>query len=327
MHTPTTILLTGATSQIGLGLARALSARGDRVRCLVRSPKKADLLAGLAVEKVAGDLDAPESLGPALADVDAVFHVAGLASYWSRRFDEVRRANVDGTRHLLDAARAAGVRRVVLTSSIVTLGPVAGDGHGDETAPQREQGIPYYDTKLAAERMVLGAKDVEGVAVNPGIIVGGDDLKGNGAKLLLPLVRGTLRAVPPGAVTLSVLDDVVAGHVAALDRGRAGERYVLGGTTGTYREVFARIAAALGRPAPRRVLGPAALALAGAAQELAAAVTGREPDLTRQLAATMCWNRRFRSDKAARELGYAPRPLEEGVEACRRWYEARGELR
>lgn len=324
---PTTILLTGATSQIGLGLARTLAARGDRVRCLVRSPKKAELLDGIDVERVAGDIDAPESLGPAMAGVEAVLHVAGLASYWRRRAEEVRRVNVDGTRHVLDAARAAGVRRVVLTSSIVTLGPVAGDGHGDETAAQRELGVAYYDTKLAAERMVLGARDLEGVSVNPGIIVGGDDLKGNGGKLILPVYQGRLRAVPPGAVTMTVLDDVVAGHVAALDRGRAGERYVLGGTTGTYQELFARIAAALGRPAPRHVLGPAALQLAGAAMELAARVTGREPELTRQLAATMCWNRRFRSDKAVRELGYRPSPFEAGVEACRRWYEARGELR
>lgn len=321
-----TVLLTGATSQIGIGVARALAARGERVRCLVRSPRKAELLDGLTVERVAGDINAPESLGPAMAGVDVVFHIAGLASYWDRRAEEVRRVNVDGTRNVLDAAVAAGVRRVVLTSSVVTLGPVAGDGLGDETAPQRDLGIPYYDTKLASERMVLSARGVEGVAVNPGIIVGGDDHKGNGGRLLIPLYRGRTRAVPSGGATMSVLKDVVAGHVAAMDRGRPGERYILGGTVGSYLELFARVARALGCPAPRHVLGPTALRLAGAAMECAALVTGREPDLTRQLAGTLCWNRRFSSDKAARELGYSPSPLEEGVEECRRWYEARGEL-
>lgn len=326
MTEPRSILLTGATSQIGLGLARALAARGDRVRCLLRSPGKAGLLATLPVETVAGDIDRPESLGPAMAGVDAIFHIAGLASYWAPRADEVRRVNEDGTRNVLAAAVAAGVRRIVLTSSVVTLGPVPGDGIGDETAPQRPLGIPYYDSKLAAEQMILSARGIEGLAVNPGIIMGGEDLKGNGGRLIRPIQRGEMRSAPPGAVTMSVRADVVAGHIAALDRGRPGERYILGGTVGSYRELFERIARALGCAPPWRVFRPLELRLGGAALEAVARLTNKEPMMTPDLATTMCWNRRFSSDKAVRELGYRPTPLEVGVQECRRWYEEQGEL-
>ena len=322
------VLVTGGTGQLGSEVARALVARGDAVRCLVRDPTRSRLLDGVEVERVRGDVTAPDSLGPAVAGCDAVVHLAGVVSYapGSRALQEA--VNVGGTLHLLDAAAAAGVQRFVHTSSIAAIGYVAGSGEGDEDTPFNWApfGLGYMDTKRESEALVLADDRVEGIAVNPGIVFGARDLHHNGGRMLLQVAAGGPPAVPPGATTCATLSDVGAGHLLALDRGRPGRRYVLGGTTGTFAEIFARVAAVLGRPAPARVAPRAALVAFGAVQELKARITGGEPPLTRSLAKVSCRNRRYRSDRAIAELGYAPSPLEDGIRACRDWYRAEGLL-
>ena len=299
-------------------------ARGERVRCLVRNPNTAQLLEGVGVELAQGDVTRPESLEAACRDMDSVIHAAGIISYWSRRRAELQEVNVEGTRNLLRAANSAGVQRFLLTSSIAAVGWVAGEGEGDEDTPFNWEGVGYCETKAEAESLALGWEGLETLAVSPGIILGQGDVNQNGGRVLLQLQQGQLAAAPRGSTTVANLDDVVAGHLAALDRGTPGQTYILGGTTLSFLDFFGKVAGVIGATAPQRTANAALLNTVALAQEAAAAFSGKEPRLTRQLVALSTRNRTYSSAKAREALGYTPRPLAEGIEACWRWYRDKG---
>lgn len=315
------ILVTGATGQLGGALVAALRAEGREVRCLVRQPGDAGALRVLGASVVQGDVTEPESLGPALAGVRAVFHLAGAISYEEADRAWLERVNLAGTRHVLAAAAAAGVSRLVLTSSIATLGWVEGDSLGDEQTAFNwgAESNPYFDTKRAAEALALAEERLEVCAVNPGVVLGAGDVNRNGARMLEQLAAGQVPGVPVGATTLANLEDVVQGHLVALERGRPGERYVLGGTELSFAELFTRLAAVVGVSPPGRRLSPWLLHGAARVQALAHALGGPPPRLTPALVRITARNRRYSSDKARAELGYAPGPLERGAEACWSW--------
>lgn len=321
------ILVTGATGQLGSAVARALKDRGDEVLCLVRNPDALGVLDDdLAVHP--GDVTDPASLRAAVAGCQAVVHLAGIVSYWPPKDELLRAVNVEGTRKLLEAATDAGVERFLLTSSIAALGWVRDGDVGDEDTPYNWDGlgVTYCETKKAQQDLVLATSTLNPVAVLPGICFGAKDLHQNAGRMLINVAKGTLPGSPPGATTAAVLDDVVAGHLLALDRGKRGEAYVLGGTTATFHELFGRIAAVLGVPAPKRVLSRFVMRTAAAVQASKAIFTGEEPQLTQALAEMSVRNRRYSSDKARGQLGYTTRPLEDGIEACAAWYRERGWL-
>lgn len=322
------VLVTGVTGQIGSAIAEALSARGDQVKGLVRDPQKLGVLSPGALEVTPGDVTNTESLRRAVDGVDVVVHAAGVVSYWHRRDGEQLRVNVEGTRNVLAAAREAGVRRLLLTSSIATLGWLPPGEIGDETTEFNWHGLgaTYMETKREAEALVLAETGLETLAVNPGITLGAGDLRRNGGRILFQVYAG-VPGVPPGFTTVASLQDVVEGHLAAVDRGRSGERYILGGHALSYVELFAKIAAVLGKPAPARVLPRRVLRGYARFQVAAASLRRREPQMTPLLVEISSRNRRYHSSKAMRELGYAPRPLETGIEACARWYRDQGLLR
>lgn len=319
------VLVTGGTGQIGGAVARALAARGDTVRCLVRDPARPGNLNGLDVEVVQGDITQPATVRAATDGVDAVVHAAGVVSYWARKAAFQYEVNVTGTQHVLDAAADAGVRRLLFTSSIAALGHVTDADHGSEETPFNwgGMGLAYMETKHAAQTLVLDDDRLETLAVLPGIAFGEGDLNDNGLRVLRGVAANRMRPTRSGATTAACLDDIVAGHLAALDRGTSKRAYVLGGWTGSFHALFALAAEIVGAPVPDYV-PPAAVKTFARVQELKAWFTGVEPPVTRALVEVAQKNRKYSSARAVEELGYSPRPLQDGMRAALQWAQDNG---
>jgi len=249
-------LVTGATGFVGSHLTRLLVERGCSVRALYRSEKKRSVLDGLEYEAIAGDLDDSALLADACADCGVVFHVAAKADYWKDDDrDALWRINVDGTRNLLTAARLAGVRRVIFTSSASTIGIRPGDAPADESdafnlPPER---FPYAWSKVKAEEVVAEfvADGMDIVTLNPTVIIGPGDLNAISGSFVIETARWQW-LVPMASGGLAVIDvrDVAAAHLNAVERGRSGERYILNSANLSYRDWFQMIAQACGVRAP-----------------------------------------------------------------------------
>jgi dihydroflavonol-4-reductase len=306
-------LVTGASGFIGSHVVAALLAAGAEVRGFDRR----------APADVVGDVRDADALASAMRGCDAVFHLAALYSYSRAHAREMQAINVDGTRAVLDAAARAGVRRVVHTSSCATCGPVAGRAATEADRPARELDVPYKRTKLDGERLALSAArdGLDVVVVNPTTPVGpGDRGPTPTGKMVADVAAGRARAYLPGAaLNVVAVEDVAAGHVLAFERGRSGERYLLGGENLPLREVFAIVAGAAGRRPPR-IGVPWALAYAAArAGDAALRLVGREPSLlvvdeVRLARLPMT----FDDAKARGELAYESRPASEALASAAR---------
>ena len=243
-------LVTGAAGFIGSHVVAALASSGAEVRAFDR---RAPTDLPSAAEFAQGDLLDREALRRALAGCDAVFHLAALYSYSRRDAPAMERINVAGTRTLIEEA---GSRRIVLTSSCATCGPVAGRAATEGDSPAAwELRVPYKRTKIAAERLALdaAARGTNIVIVNPTTPVGpGDRRPTPTGKMVADVATGRARAYLAGsALNVVAVEDVARGHLLAFERGRAGQRYLLGGENLSMRETFGAICAAVGRPAPR----------------------------------------------------------------------------
>lgn len=321
-----TAFVTGGTGFLGLNLVDQLVQGGWGVVALHRPSSDLTYLKRFPVRLAEGRLDDPASLGRAIPEgVDAVFHVAADVNFWGRKNAEQTRNNVDGTRNMVAAALARGARRFVHTSSIAVYGFQEGY---DESAPKlgRNSWINYFRTKFLAEQDVLAAisKGLDAVVLNPSNIVGPYDRHSWG-RLFRLMVENRLPGFPAGRASFCHAVEVAKAHVAAVDRGRTGENYLLGGTEAGYPEAMAVVADLLGRRPPRTLPAWAARAI-GRAFDLASNLTGRAPDLTPELAAVLSGRQICRSEKAARELSYRPVPLREAFEDNYRWLRAEGLL-
>jgi dihydroflavonol-4-reductase len=315
-------LVTGAAGFIGSHVVVALAAAGAEVRALDR---QAPPVVPPGAEPVAGDLLDPSTLEPALDGCDAVFHLAALYSYDRADAEAMQAVNVEGTRLLLDAAaRGADRRRIVHTSSCGTCGPVPDrPATEDDAPPEWELSVPYKRTKVEGERLAMRAANegLDVVVVNPTTPVGpGDRRPTPTGKMVADVAHGRARAhLAGGALNIVAVEDVATGHLLAHDRGRSGERYLLGGENLSMREVFGIVASAAGRRPPR-IAVPWWLAY-GAARgaDLALRAVGRKPSLlvldeVRLAREPMT----FDDSKARRELGYRSRPAAEALaEAAR----------
>ena len=316
-------LVTGATGFVGWHVARKLLDRGDRVRALARDPSRIRELDG--IEVVRGDLRDSDSLARAVEGCGVVFHVAADYRLWARDPQEMFRSNVEGTRNLLNAARSAGVERVVYTSTVGCIGMLK-DGLGDEGTPISIEKMtgPYKRSKFEAERVALDS-GLDVVTVNPTAPVGDHDFKPTPTgKIVVDFVRGAM----PGFVDtgLNVVDvrDVALGHLLALERGKTGERYILGSENLTLEQIFSKLARMVGKPAPKMRV-PYVVAFAfGAASTAWAGITGKEPlaplDGVR-MAKQKMW---VSHEKAARELGYTPGNAETALERAVDWFRMNG---
>jgi len=321
-----TAFLTGATGFIGTVLARALIERGWEVSAIHRPDSSLKYLSGLPLRLVPGDVTDPASVLAAMPEgVDVVFHVAGDTSLWSRHRARQYRVNVEGTRNMVEAALARGARRFVHTSTISVYGLQT--GRIDERAPQlgRESPVNYQRTKYLAEEEVRAgiAKGLDAVILNPAAVMGPYDTR-NWARMIRLVCEGKLPGVPPGAFSFCHVSEVAKAHVAAAERGRRGENYLLGGADATVAELVRTIGEVAGKKVPQRMSPAWALRVLGRANEWLALLTGREPSLTPE-GARMAARRLFcDSSKAERELGYRAVPLKTMVEDSFRWLKAEG---
>jgi len=318
-------LVTGATGFVGWHVARLLVERGHRVKALVRP---ASALRELEAETVTGDLRDAESLRAAVAGCGAVFHVAADYRLWAPRPQELYRSNVDGTRNLLEAARQAGVERVVYTSTVGCIGLVR-DGIGNEDTPVGVKDMvgAYKRSKFLAEQVALeGAKSgLPIVIVNPTAPVGDHDVKPTPTgRIILDFLRGALPAYIDTGLNLVDVKDTAMGHWLAWERGRPGERYILGSQNLTLEQILGKLASISGRPAPTSRIPYGAAYAAGLASTAWARLTGREP-LVALDAVRLASKKMFVThEKASRELGYAPGGVDDALRRAVEWFRGNG---
>jgi dihydroflavonol-4-reductase len=320
------ILVTGATGFVGWHVARKLIEQGVRVRALARDPVRLRELPG--VEPAAGDLRDRASLDRAVEGCGVVYHVAADYRLWTREPEEMYRSNVDGTRSLLEAARSAGVERVVYTSTVGCIGlPKGALGSEDSPVNLDQMAGPYKRSKFLAERVALdfAAQGFPVVIVNPTAPVGDHDFKPTPTgKIVVDFVKGKMPAFLDTGLNLVDVRDVAQGHLAACGRGRVGERYILGAENLTLQRIFGILGEIAGRPAPKLRIPYSVAFAAGAVSTAWANLSGREPraplDAVR-MARKKMW---VSHDKAARELGYAPGPARGALARAVEWFASNG---
>src|SRR3954468_16639513 len=312
-------LVTGATGKVGNAVARALHRRGDRVRVMARDPDAARAVLPDDVEVVRGDVTDAESVRAAVEGCELVFNAMGIPEQWLPDAAEFERVNARGTETVVRAAREAGVRRVVQTSTIDVFHAEPGERFDETVVATEPKGTAYERSKQHAEELALAARgDMELVFVNPAAVYGPGAGAGLEAQVIEPVVRKKLPALTPGGMGVVFSEGVASGHLLAADRGRDGDRYILCDRHVTLRELAetAKRVAGEGRVPPVLPV-PAAKALA-AAGETMARLFGIPPLIARGQLHFLLWNAQPDSSKAQDELGWEPTPLDEGVAASLR---------
>ena len=323
-------LVTGATGYLGVDLVRVLRAQGRDVRAMARSDAGAARLDGLGAEVVRGDVTDPDSLGPAVAGVSRVFHLAGVVAHRARDDDRLRTVNVDGARNTLAACRAAGVERVVFVSSVAAIGPAAAPAHprdegawmldGDDGRPD----FRYARSKAAGEQLALqaAADDLDVVVANPGFAIGPGDVHRVSSWAVEEYLRGRLRFTIDGGLSYVDTRDIATGLLLTEERGRTGERYILTNDDGnlSHRDFFARVGRVTGKRRrqvhmTKGMLMP--VLRAGTALRLPLPLEADE------LASSSRWWF-YTAAKARAELGFETRPLDDTIRDTANWLVADG---
>ena len=301
------VLVTGGTGFVGAHLVRALLERGDRVRCLVRPNSSRGNLRGLEVEQVVGDLRRPESLAVAVEGCRTLFHCAADYRLYAPEPRELYDSNVEGTRNLLEAAKEAGVRRVVYTSSVGALGLESGGRPADESTPvSLDQMIGHYKrSKYLAERVAEDyARGLSLVIVNPSTPVGELDSKPTPTgQIIVDYLKGKIPAYVDTGLNLIDVRDVAAGHLLAEQRGRAGEKYILGNENLTLKQILERLSEVSAGPRVRIRVPHALPMLAAWVDTAQARMRGRSPRVSIESVRMSRHKMFFSSKKARDELG------------------------
>jgi dihydroflavonol-4-reductase len=322
--------ITGATGFLGSHVARVLSAQGSQLRLLVRSTSNPKNLEGLKAETAIGDLRDAASVEKAMSGCDTVFHVAADYRLWVRDPNEMYRSNVGGTRTLLEAARKNGVQRVVYTSSVATIGFRNDGPPADEESPVSLSDMigHYKRSKFMAEQVALeaGRGGMNVVTVNPTTPIGEQDVKPTPTgRIVLDFLKRKFPAYVETGLNLVDVRECAKGHVAALEKGRTGERYILGGQDLTLKQILDKLGQITGLPSPKIKLPYLFAFAAGVVDE---AVTGlllrREPRATVDTV-RMGRKKMFASSaKAERELGWRIVPVDDALRRAVAWFQANG---
>ncbi len=330
------VFITGATGFIGAHVVRAHLAEGWQVRCLVRASSPGTTLAGLPVERVQASLSDPQQLGSALRGCDAIQHVAGIYDTSPGGAERMHHIHVQVTRALCEAALEQGIERLVYCSSSVTIGwgSLARPADEDSPPPDPDSAFgrgtalrAYHDSKLAGERAIQRAarRGLHAVTVNPDYVVGPWDLKPTSGAMILAQGRRWVPIYPRGGKCFIDAADCGLGHLRALERGRPGERYLLGVHNLSYRDFMARVARVVGRPRPllplprraTRAIGRLGGALVHLGVEQAAVL---DPYLLRSMQ-----QQRYRDGgRASREFDLPRTPIDQSIEAAWRWFRDHG---
>jgi dihydroflavonol-4-reductase len=323
--------VTGATGFLGSHVARVLSDQGAQLRLLVRPTSNLRNLEGLKAETATGDLRDPASLGKAISGCDTVFHVAADYRFWLRDPAEMYRSNVEGTRAILEAARKNGVRRVVHTSSVATMGFTSNGHPADEDSPvELSDMIGHYKrSKFMSEQIALEAGhsgNMHVVVVNPTTPVGEQDIRPTPTgRIIVDFLKRKFPAYVETGLNLVDATECARGHIAALEKGKSGERYILGGENLTLKQILDKLAAITGLPSPKVKLPYIFAFAAGVVDET---ITGRL--LHREPRATIDTVRMGKkkmfasSSKAARELGWKIVPVEDALRRAVDWFRTNG---
>jgi dihydroflavonol-4-reductase len=323
------VLITGASGFVGSAVARCLLRAGHKVRALVRRTSSRANLADLKVEIVEGDLLDAESLARAMPGARFLFHVAADYRLWAPVSDEIIRTNVEGTRLVMAAARRAGVERIVYTSSVATLAARPHGGVSDETFRLRpEEAVGAYKlSKVVAENLVVEmvAKDgLPAIVVNPSTPIGPGDIRPTPTgRIIVEAAAGRMPGFVDTGLNLVHVDDVAAGHLAALGKGRIGERYILGGQNVLLRDMLGEIARYVGRTPPRLRLPRRLLFPIAYGAEALARFSGKEPFVTVTGLRLAKEHMYFTSQKAERELDYRARPYTQAIGEAIDWFRQR----
>lgn len=321
------VLITGATGFLGSAVARAFAAAGYYLRLTVRDSSPRANLEGVEAETVVADLAEPASLEAALDGCSGLVHVAADYRLFVTDPESMYRTNVKGTAALMDAAHAAGVRRIVYTSSVAVLGHRAGGEPADEQTSGRLEGMVghYKRSKFLAEAEVRRRVErdaLPAVTVNPAAPVGPRDIRPTPTgRMVLDAARGRMPAYLDTGLNIVHVEDAAVGHLSAYERGRVGERYILGGDNLTLREILGQIAQLTGRRPPRVKLAPGPLVPLAWLAEAVARATGTAPFFTREQIAMARHPMYYDSRKAERELGYTHRPAPQAFREAIEWFE------
>ncbi len=324
--------VTGASGFVGSALARALAAKGFSLRLAVRASSKRDNLDGLTADIVTADMHDRAALTRAMLGARCVFHVAADYRLWARDPAEIVRNNLEGTRAVMLAAQDAGVERIVYTSSVATLKPHGDGTPASETSRHSEATVigAYKLSKLVAERLVERMVREDGlpaVIVNPSTPIGPRDIKPTPTgRIIVEAALGRIPAFVDTGLNLVHVDDVAQGHLLALEKGRTGESYILGGQDVSFRDMVGDIAKLAGRRAPMIGLPRGPLFPLAYAAEAVARLTGKEPFITVDALKMAKYRMFFTSAKAERELGYRARPYHEALIDALAWFRMAGYL-
>jgi dihydroflavonol-4-reductase len=322
--------ITGATGFVGSHVARALAEQGGELRLLVRKSSDLRNIAGLKADQVVGDLRDPASIEKAMSGCNTVFHVAADYRLWVRDPEEMYRSNVEGTRDLLEAARKNGIKRVVYTSSVATMGFTSNGHLADESSPVSLANMigPYKRSKFMAEEVAIkaGRSGMHVVVVNPTTPVGEQDIKPTPTgRIVVDFLKRKFPAYVDTGLNLVDVKECARGHLAALEKGKSGERYILGGENLTLKQILDKLGAITGLPSPK-VKVPYVMALAtGVVDEVVTGrILGKEPRATID-AVRMGRKKMFVSSaKAERELGWETVPVNDALRRAADWFRANG---
>jgi dihydroflavonol-4-reductase len=323
------VFVTGGSGLLGSALISALLQRGDQVVALAHSEESAAKLTARGVEVRRGEVYDEQALTAAMAGCDLAFNVAGINKFCLSDPTEMMRANVDGAAAAVRAAKAAGLPRLVHTSSAATLGEAPGTV-ADESAPHRGSYLSHYEeSKTLGERAALAAATSLGqdlVCVNPSSVQGPGRAGGTG-RFLIAFLDGRLKVFVDTWVSLVDIQDCVAGHLLAAGRGVSGERYLLNGIRMPVTDLLELAAEVAGVTATPRLLPRPLATLGGAAAELAFRARGKHPPVCREMVRTLLHGHRYDGSRAERELGLTYTPARETILRTVEWARAEGLLR